>query len=272
MHPFVRGESYDREDVLRFLGSRQNQSGIVFGSNPSLMALFTGGRFAKRAGYKDGGGSDGVFLYCGQGSRGDQRLAGANKVLTEHQGEVLLFEIWKPRNSWKGRQRFLGEYRVLGYEWTPGSSSRKGDRLLVFSLVPFESMPNDGQLPVAATTGDDIAVLRAEAVAAGRLNAPVYATKSEYRARSLSVARYVLARANGICEACKKPAPFKRVDGTPYLEVHHTRRLADEGPDDIVHVAGICPNYHREAHFGPDIDGLRANLEKLVAEKEGTRH
>jgi 5-methylcytosine-specific restriction protein A len=196
-------------------------------------------------------------------------MAGLNKVLAEHRGEILLFETWKPKDSWKGRQRFLGEYRVLKCDWTPGSGSRKGDRLLVFSLVPVETMPNDAQLSIAARVEDDIAVLRAEAVAAGQPVAPVRATRSEYGCRSVCVARYVLARANGVCKACKESAPFKRVEGTWYLEAHRTRQLADKGPDDIMHVAAICPNCHREAHLGPDIDGFREKVEKLIAEKEG---
>ncbi len=93
MHPFVQGESYDREEVLRFLGSKQRQSGIVYGRDiHSYIAIFAGGRSGKTAGYEDGWGSDGTFRYCGQGSRGNQRLTGPNKVLAEHQGMILLFE------------------------------------------------------------------------------------------------------------------------------------------------------------------------------------
>lgn len=269
MHPFLQGDSYDREQVLAFLGSRQPQSGIVHGTaNPDYIAIFTGGRSSKPAGYEDGWGQDGVFRYCGQGARGDQRLTRSNKVLAEHQGIVLIFETWKPRNSWKGRQRFLGEYRMLGYQWQVGSDSRQGDRLLVFSLVPVENVPRHDLVGTTAATAGDIAALRAEAVAAGQPVVPARATRAEYRSRSVSVARYVLARAGGVCEACETPAPFTRPDGTPYLEIHHTRCLADEGPDDIAHVAGICPNCHREAHFGPDTTVFRDRLEKAIASKE----
>src|SRR5215813_11665108 len=104
MHPFEVGTSYDREEILRFLGSKQPVSGIVYGTRSrEFLAVFTGGRFGKRAGYTDGWDSDGIFGYCGQGSRGDQRLQGANAVLAKHAGTVLVFETWKPRNSWKGR-------------------------------------------------------------------------------------------------------------------------------------------------------------------------
>jgi len=61
----------------------------------------------------------------------------------------------------------------------------------------------------------------------------------------------VLSRANGICENCDKPAPFiRRRDGTPYLEVHHIIQLSKGGNDTINNAVAICPNCHRELHFG----------------------
>jgi hypothetical protein len=60
------------------------------------------------------------------------------------------------------------------------------------------------------------------------------------------VKAYVLRRANGCCEACGEEAPFVRKDGTPYLEPHHTRRVADGGPDHPAWVAAICPTCHRQ--------------------------
>lgn len=68
--------------------------------------------------------------------------------------------------------------------------------------------------------------------------------------RSARVIAYALKRANGICELCNKPAPFHKPDGTPYLEVHHWIPLADGGEDTIKNAAALCPNCHKEAHFG----------------------
>ncbi|TET34898.1 MAG: HNH endonuclease [Planctomycetota bacterium] len=139
----------------------------------------------------------------------------------------------------------------------------------MFLFIPVENMASNNRLLVSAGEEVDIETLKAEAIAAGRPSSSTYNTRAEYRSRSASVAHYVLTRAKGICEACFQPAPFNRPDRTPYLEVHHTQRLADEGPDDIMHVTGICPNCHREAHFGPDTDAFRKRLEKFIAEKEG---
>ena len=69
--------------------------------------------------------------------------------------------------------------------------------------------------------------------------------------RNADVIAEVLERADGICEYCGGPAPFKRAtDGTPYLEVHHVKPLADGGYDTVDNAVAICPNCHREAHFG----------------------
>ena len=57
--------------------------------------------------------------------------------------------------------------------------------------------------------------------------------RTVYR-RAADVRAYVLARAQGHCEGCKAPAPFKRKDGSPYLETHHLHRVSD---------GYICPGF-----------------------------
>jgi len=69
--------------------------------------------------------------------------------------------------------------------------------------------------------------------------------------RSPDVVAEVLNRAKGICEKCHKPAPFIRAkDNTPFLEVHHIKQLADEGLDTVDNALALCPNCHRELHYG----------------------
>lgn len=61
----------------------------------------------------------------------------------------------------------------------------------------------------------------------------------------------VLLRAKGVCERCRQPAPFlRKSDGTPFLEVHHWKPLGDGGEDTVANAGAICPNCHREVHFG----------------------
>jgi len=78
-----------------------------------------------------------------------------------------------------------------------------------------------------------------------------YETTTRVFKRNPDVIAEVLIRAKGVCEKCKKPAPFRKaLDGTPYLEVHHQIRLADGGEDTVDNAVAVCPNCHRELHFG----------------------
>ncbi|WDV48183.1 HNH endonuclease signature motif containing protein [Clostridiaceae bacterium M8S5] len=61
----------------------------------------------------------------------------------------------------------------------------------------------------------------------------------------------VLERANGYCEKCGSKAPFHRAsDNSPYLEVHHNVPLAEGGTDTVDNAIAVCPNCHRELHYG----------------------
>ncbi|WP_163591073.1 HNH endonuclease, partial [Klebsiella variicola] len=39
-------------------------------------------------------------------------------------------------------------------------------------------------------------------------------------------------------------------DGTPFLEVHHIEWLSNGGEDSVENAIALCPNCHRQAHFG----------------------
>lgn len=108
-----------------------------------------------------------------------------------------------------------------------------------------------------ALVESNIDELRKVALLKARPSATVKERNILYRARSLAVKLYVLRRSKGFCEGCKCPAPFQRPDGSPYLEPHHTRRLADDGPDHPRHVIALCPNCHRRVHYA--IDGKAFN-------------
>lgn len=75
--------------------------------------------------------------------------------------------------------------------------------------------------------------------------------------RDPQVVAAVERRANGICERCGKPAPFLRPNGEPFLEVHHVEPLAEGGPDTVDNAVAICPNCHRECHYGANAGEIR---------------
>jgi 5-methylcytosine-specific restriction protein A len=88
--------------------------------------------------------------------------------------------------------------------------------------------------------------------------------------RGPAVKAWVLEAAAGRCENCGLPAPFVQVDGTPFLEVHHVKWLAQGGSDTVSNAVALCPNCHRQLHHGADATGQVARLvervQRLVAE------
>lgn len=68
--------------------------------------------------------------------------------------------------------------------------------------------------------------------------------------RSPYVVAEVLLRANGKCQSCRCDAPFLKEDGTPFLEVHHIEWLSKGGEDSVGNAIALCPNCHRQAHYG----------------------
>lgn len=80
----------------------------------------------------------------------------------------------------------------------------------------------------------------------------------------------MLRQAAGKCECCQKTAPFVSASGDPYLEVHHVLQLADGGSDTISNAVVLCPNCHRELHYGADalqkVQEIYGLVERLVRE------
>lgn len=91
-------------------------------------------------------------------------------------------------------------------------------------------------------------------------------TTTQY-SRSQAVREYVLALADGTCEACGEPAPFEKPNGEPYLETHHVFRVSDEGMDDLDVVAAICPTCHRRIHHGQGGNEYNKQLIEKLREK-----
>lgn len=67
-------------------------------------------------------------------------------------------------------------------------------------------------------------------------------------ARSPAVSAYVKRLADGRCDLCQEPAPFRTRRG-PYLECHHIHPLGKGGPDTIKNTVALCPNCHRKMHL-----------------------
>ena len=87
------------------------------------------------------------------------------------------------------------------------------------------------------------------------------------RSRSRAVRLYALKRADGKCEYCGAGG-FPLSDGSVYLETHHIIPLSAGGPDSATNVVALCPNHHREVHYGNEAAAIRAHLQERACNRE----
>ena len=267
---FVEGREYNRARDIHDVFGGQRQHGISTPSKAPFVFIFTG-KSGEQHGYEDGWQDEGVFLYTGEGQRGDMEFKGGNAHIRDHDAngrELLLFEALGKRLP----VRFVGRFACQSWDTFRGPDTDGNERTCIrFHLVRVsadaETTRDEAIVPSSSMSLED---LRAAALQAAKPQQEKTWKEARvaYRARSDAVKEYVLARANGICELTGEPAPFLTTAGRPYLEVHHTRRLSDDGPDDPRFVAAIGPAVHREIHFGANGDELNQRLIEKLAKIE----
>jgi len=278
---FTLGKSYPRTALLAFVGSRQQQSGIIWGDACAEAVICTsGGKHGAEAAYKDERHTDGTWSYFGQGANGDQdKNAFANQLLVNGQRSVLLFTTREPTakevqvSGHRQKQyTFVGEFCVGSWDnFAPETGKRQGNRLLKFTLVPIteketyqpetDSGPNETRSEILS----EVRSLLSQGSTAPRKGT---FQPREYFLRSALLRKYVRIRANGQCEYCQRPAPFATPNNMPFLEIHHILRLADYGPDAPTNVVALCPNCHREAHYGANAHRIRVAMLEIARNKE----
>lgn len=276
---FIVGAEYPRKALLEFTGSKQAQTGIVWGpKQPECLIVTSGGRHSKLAGYSDEILQDGTLTYFGQGKKGDQNpKTFANSLLVNGARDVMVFSTREPnakqvklQGDYSKRYRFEGMFNVYSWEWyTPTIGTRAGNKLLKFKLLPVDVASLHGWETTEVISKEPVNLhtlrnyLQHEG---GRVKKSL--SLVEYSLRSRKIKIYALTRAAGYCEGCGNQAPFLTVIGEPYLEVHHLHRLSDDGPDIPSNVIALCPNCHRSAHYGKEKDKTKLNLIDIVACRE----
>lgn len=254
---FEVGRTYNRRQDIHGHFAGQQQGGIITPTAHPLVIIITGEEGLEH-GYADRSLPDGTFEYFGEGQIGDMQWLRGNRAIRDHSRDgksLLLFR--KTREGLK----FLDEMVYAGHH-TERAPDREGNArdAIVFELRPLEAI--DGAVEAAAPKiGDLLTELRRRAYEAADVRQPKPGGKPRtIYERSADVRVYVLARSAGKCEGCAEPAPFKRPDGSPYLEPHHIRRVSDGGPDDPRFVIALCPNCHRRVHAGADGPGYNSTL------------
>lgn len=201
------------------------------------------------------------MLYTGMGQTGDQDINfGQNKTLNQSNDmsiKVYMFEAFKP-----GEHIFRGEVKLVDKPFMTEQFER---RVWIFPLgfltdtfnVPVELSDYKDRLQEkkALKLKEDELLARATQVEqVGKRKA----TTSVF-VRNAHVSAYVKKRANGHCDLCGAPAPFKDRNGEPYLECHHVDWLSRGGEDSIDNAVALDPSCHRKMH---ELD-LKTDVSKL---------
>jgi len=268
-HPFdylTEGKLYTRKALIELYGG-QLQGGIWTPREFPVIFIFTG-ESGETYGYKDGQLEDGRYAYTGEGQKGPMTFTRGNKAIRDHKEDGKDIFLFEDNKKEKG-VRYLGMFECDSWDYIQCLDLQKKDMRqgIVFNLFPVSSAQSIVDTAISTKIGqktETLKELRVKAIKSSAMSGKRQQgdSKQSWFNRSKDVKNYVLQRANGICESCEQPAPFYRENGEPYLEPHHTKRLADEGPDHPQWVGAICPTCHRRIHSG--VDGKEVNKKLMV--------
>ncbi len=254
---FVIGETYSAHDILIFSANYDTRAGGMFviesGGQPTavvIKATLSGGRYANE------------WLEEGR------RLKYFLKSKTLKDGSVQFGEHFKPNAA---------ILKLPGLPVLAFVRHTSNDRFVYAGAFAFEKLhvETDGAkwFELVLTTSeemiadaaymqrqlqDSVALAttesqqsRLERLASAPKKPKMIRTVSMAFVRNPDVVAEVLFRAKGRCEECDQSAPFfSKATGKPYLEVHHRKPLAQGGEDTVANALAVCPNCHREKHFG----------------------
>jgi len=251
------GKRYLRAQLHAYFEG-QRQGGIATPKKHPVVLLFSS-PLGHKYGYQDGWLGQ-YYLYSGEGARGDMAFVRGNRAIRDHapQGKRLYLFFRAPKET---TYLLLGEFRYAGHfwHWAPDETGRVR-RALTFLLEPLGEALQEGKKAVLVPE-TRVYVEQGRMTVAPNVQELVV---GRY-VRDPRVARETLRRANGVCELCGQPAPFRDINGEPFLEVHHITPLSEGGLDVLSNTAALCPNCHRAAHYADESPSLRAKLLRLRA-------
>ncbi|MGG7160084.1 HNH endonuclease [Clostridium baratii] len=217
-----------------------------------------------------------VFHYTAMGQNGDQSLEFMqNKTLNESKINgisIYLFEVFEDK-----KYTYMGEVELAD---DPYSEIQIGDDKKERKVFVFPLRLKNGQdlLPISSETlkkseknkekkairlSDDELKERLKRI---RKNPGTRIVNTKAYDRDPYVVEYCKRRANGVCELCKKEAPFKKKNGEEFLEIHHINWLSRGGEDSIENTVALCPNCHRKMHVIDSEEDKRKLRDYLVIE------
>jgi 5-methylcytosine-specific restriction enzyme A len=133
--PFQVGEQYRRRDLHEKYGG-QEQGGIATPSQHPFIMLFTA-ETGEQYGYRDGWSSEKLFLYTGEGQKGDMQFVRGNRAIRDHLQDgkdLYMFKYVK-----QGHVEYIGQMVYVGHQTRKGPDvSGEMRDLIVFELQAVE--------------------------------------------------------------------------------------------------------------------------------------
>lgn len=254
---FVIGQEYSAHEVLIFSGSYDTRAGGMFVIESEgtpryvvIKATLSGGKYAN-SWLEQGRRLKYFFKSISQGEKqvfGEHFQANA-AILKNRDIPILTFV----RPSDTGPFKFHGAFIYASHHVeTDGSKWFELVRNREQRDVPADAefLADEFNTLVEKSLSDSAPERQKRLKKSPKKPAKILVQTYAY-ARNPDVVAEVLARAAGHCERCKVPGPFlSRATGKPYLEVHHKITLANGGDDTVENAIALCPNCHRQSHYG----------------------
>lgn len=204
-----------------------------------------------------------------------RKLRAGKEITKKRYYEDLASRVARTDKAFEYRMQNISYVMTLiGRDWLPGLKPGKNVGARIASEIEELIGLVEGRA-IAGVAGFEVEVRdKIKQVNLPRLkgtNRPISVAISVTQfQRDASVKAWVLQQAKGNCECCSRSAPFHMADGTPCLELHHVRQLADNGTDTISNAVALCPNCRRKIHYGDNarslVDHLYESIPRLVRE------
>ena len=204
-----------------------------------------------------------------------EKTSSGESFSKKHYYEKLSKQFRRSEKAFEYRmQNISAVYEFMGRQWIPGLKPMRnvGPNVAqsIETLIQKVEKQTINKVARYQAEIEKLKISPPKTKPSGSKKPPKTSLKTDQYVRDPEVAAWVYNSSKGICESCNKPSPFKKSDGTEYLEIHHVKRLADGGSDTVQNAVAICPNCHRELHYGEKkeekLGHLFSEIQRLIRE------
>ena len=211
------------------------------------------------------------------------KTQGQKSVGSRSPRQLIKKKYYEDLGEFFGRNPKAVEYRMrnisyvfdlMGRDWITGLKPAKnvGTNVIVIIEKLIHKLENTAKPSIAKFQSEvnQIRKSRNIPLPSGSKRPTKTVSETTTYNRDPRIVAWILEESKGVCECCDKSSPFNKTDGDFYLEVHHLKRLADKGSDTLSNAVALCPNCHREMHYGENrneiLNQLYSKIERLVRE------